>query len=113
MLHAAEHVKDPFGAEFKKSDAEIRIAVEHLIADNGDEGELRGQRLGDHIGVLNRPAEVLKRRIAHAHVYAKRQRSACEFVPYGRKGRLGEEPFADVPNTTAALAPVAASRPGP
>src|ERR1051325_9218720 len=95
MLHPAEHVKDPFSAEFKKGDAEIRIAVEHLVADNRDKSELRGQRLGDHISVLNRMAEILKRRIAHAHVYAKRQRSAREFVPCGCKSRVGEEPLAD------------------
>ena len=64
------------------------------MADDRHEGELRRQRHADHVAVINRLAELGERRIAHAHVHAKRQLRAREFIPDRQKTRIGKQPFA-------------------
>src|SRR5688572_8774678 len=64
------------------------------MSSDGHESELRGQRHANHMAVVDRPAEMGERRIAHAHVHAERQLCACELVPNRRKAWVGQQTVA-------------------
>ena len=94
MLQPARHVKDPFGAKLQKTDFHIRMAIEHAMADDGDESEIGRQGFADHVRVENIFAELGKGRIARSHMHAKRQFRASEFFPDRCETRMGEHAVA-------------------
>ncbi len=64
------------------------------MPNDGHERQLRRQRHADDVAVVDRPAELGERRIAHAHMHAERQLGARKLVPYRRKTRIGKQTVA-------------------
>ena len=94
MVHPGDHVKNPLGAKLEKGHFQVGIAVEHAMTDDRHEGKLRRQRHADDVAVVDRAAELRKRRIAHAHVHAERQLGARKLIPHGQETRIGKQALA-------------------
>src|ERR1041384_7842743 len=94
MVHSRYHIENPFGAEFEKCHFQLRVAVQHAMADDRHESEVRRQGHADDMTVIDGAAEVRERWIAHPHMDAERQASAGEFVPDWQKTRIGKHSLA-------------------
>jgi hypothetical protein len=91
VSQTADHVKNPFRAELQKRNLQGWKPIENAVADKGDKSQLRRQAHTDTVGFKKVLTDLLKGRVAHAHMDAERQASRSEFFPDRQKTRMGQQ----------------------